>query len=900
MPHEDHQPAEAIDGGHAELGAPAASPLAPTPSFGWSASRAPALSPAMALQLQAGAGNAAVAALIARQAAPATPADAAPAAGAAPTAPAPAPAPAPSAPGGAEGAPAAEQEVDPALEFIAGYARRVPGYNLLTHAIGADPITGARVGGEGSLLREVIGLVPGGAELMQRLQQSGAIDRAGAWLRQEIPTLGLSYEAISSLFSRAWDSISAWDLLDPSAAWDRLSAIFTPPIDRVIAFAERAAEKLFEFSLEAMIAAGGGASEQVLGVLRRAGEAFGAIVRDPMGFARNLVAAVRGGFERFAENIGTHLQQGLLGWLTGALRGAIRLPARLDFEGIVDLATQVLGLTWDRIRERLVRMIGPRQVAFLERTVDFVRDIADRGLGAAWEKIKEFASGLADQVFDAIRNWIAESVIGQAIRRLATMFNPVGAIVNFVIGIYDTIQFIVERARQIGDLVDAVTTSITEIASGAIGRAVDAVENALSRALPVAISFLAELIGLDNVGERVRETIERLRETVDSAIDRMLDWIVSRFRGGGDEGEAEGDEATDAGAEPGTEPAAEEPDVTFDAAGEHHRLWVDHNMDPPRLFVASTPTQMRDLLEHWGRLLGDPDELGLSEQQQDRARADLAQATALVDREEAERRGAQARRVAEERDRGRRLVVRDSTNLVSATEVQRAGPDEDLTALRVLLERLFETFRRDEAPETDDEREAPFRCSARITVRRPRAHAGGTENLPAFRGRSGGRVTRPAVAESEEPEEAEEAEEARDPEVVIQSRTWATGVTGPRESNPSHGERHLSEWIDDEAARDSEFLGNVVAIELENDPFSPCAACTDVLKGLIAKLPNVRVATLSWAEAYYPEGGGNAPNATRVYHIEDLVSAGWVVQPGAAVFARMAAELEQRPRRARR
>ena len=202
----------------------------------------------------------------------------------------------------------------------------MPGYNLLAHAIGSDPITGARVGGEGSLLREVVELVPGGAELMQRLQQSGAIDRAGAWLRQEIPTLGLSYATISSLFERAWDSLSAWDLIDPAAAWERLSGIFAPPIERVIAFAERAAEKLLELSLEAMIAAGGGASEQVLGILRRAGEAFGMIVRDPMGFARNLVAAVRGGFERFAENIGTHLQRGLLGWLTGALQGALRLP----------------------------------------------------------------------------------------------------------------------------------------------------------------------------------------------------------------------------------------------------------------------------------------------------------------------------------------------------------------------------------------------------------------------------------------------------------------------------------------------------------------------------------------------------------------------------------------------
>jgi hypothetical protein len=435
---------------------------------------------------------------------------------------------------------ASEREVDPALEFIAGYARRVPGYGLLTAAIGADPITGQAVEGGGSLLREVVALVPGGAALMQRLEQSNAIDKAGAWLRQEIPTLGISLRSISDLFQRAWDSLTAWDLFDPAAAWERLSGIFRPPLDRVIAFAGRAADKLLELALEAMLAAGGGAAGHVLGILRRAGEAFGAIARDPLGFARNLIAAVRGGFEQFLQNIGGHLQRGLLGWLTGALQGVIRLPARLDFEGIVSIATQILGLTWDRIRERLVRLIGPRKVAFLERTVDFVREIATRGLGAAWEKIMEFASGLADQVFEAIRNWIAESVIGAAVRRLVTMFNPVGALINAVMAIYDTIQFVVERARQIGDLIDAVATSISEIASGAIGRAVGAVENALGRAVPVAIGFLAELIGLDNVGDRIRQIVERARAMVDNAIDSMIEWIKTRFSGGREDEAEEG------------------------------------------------------------------------------------------------------------------------------------------------------------------------------------------------------------------------------------------------------------------------------------------------------------------------------------------------------------------------
>jgi hypothetical protein len=517
----------------------ATGPIA-APAWGTAAGM-PAMSPGLALQLQRSAGNAAVSGMIARQAA---------AAAAPPPAPTAAPVSVPTSTGPA--AAGREQEVDSALTFIADYARRVPGYTLLTRAIGSDPITGQRVDSStGAIVREIAAIVPGGTEMLQRLEQSGALDRAGAWLQQEIPALGLSYERISQLFQQAWDSISAWDLFDPAGAWDRLAHIFQGPVDRLIAFAERASEKLLEFALEAMLAAGGGASEQVMAILRRAGQAFMAIVRDPIGFARNLVNAVMSGFQGFLRNIGAHLQRGLIGWLTGALGGAIRLPERLDFEGIVSLVTQVLGLTWERIRERLVRMIGARRVAWLERSIDFVRDLVTRGPAAAWERILEFARGLADQVLDGIREWITESVVGAAIRRLVTMFNPAGAIINAVIAIYDTIQFVIERARQIGEFITSVADSIAEIASGAIGRAADAVEGALGRAVPLAIGFLADLIGLGNVGERVRGIIERIRETVDGAIDRLMEWIVARFSGRGRQEEAGA--AAAEGAQPGAE-----------------------------------------------------------------------------------------------------------------------------------------------------------------------------------------------------------------------------------------------------------------------------------------------------------------------------------------------------------
>jgi len=79
---------------------------------------------------------------------------------------------------------------------------------------------------------------------------------------------------------------------------------------------------------------------------------------------------------------------------------------------------------------------------------------------------------------------VANSVVGAAITKLISMFNPAGAVIQAIIAVYNTIKFFIERAQQLGALANAVFDSIAAIASGNIGNAVQAVENALGRAVP--------------------------------------------------------------------------------------------------------------------------------------------------------------------------------------------------------------------------------------------------------------------------------------------------------------------------------------------------------------------------------------------------------------------------------
>src|SRR5690606_18262582 len=78
------------------------------------------------------------------------------------------------------------------LGSVTGFARRLPGYDLLCVVLGHDVVTGREVPRTGAaLVNGVLGLVPGSAGIRQNLQESGAIDRAGQWLDAEVPRLGL-------------------------------------------------------------------------------------------------------------------------------------------------------------------------------------------------------------------------------------------------------------------------------------------------------------------------------------------------------------------------------------------------------------------------------------------------------------------------------------------------------------------------------------------------------------------------------------------------------------------------------------------------------------------------------------------------------------------------------------
>jgi len=177
------------------------------------------------------------------------------------------------------------------------------------------------------------------------------------------------------------------------------------------------------------------------------------------------------------------------------------------------------------------KVIGPENVERIKMVWEFVSTFVREGVGGVWELIKEHLSNLKETVMNAVQEWLITQVVQQAVIWLASLFNPVAAIVKAIIAIYKVVKFVIERIKRILAVAEAILTSLAEIASGAIGKAADWIEKSLARLIPVVIGFLASLLGLSGLTAKVRDIIKQVQEGVEKALDAVINKVAGKIAG---------------------------------------------------------------------------------------------------------------------------------------------------------------------------------------------------------------------------------------------------------------------------------------------------------------------------------------------------------------------------------
>ncbi len=265
--------------------------------------------------------------------------------------------------------------------------------------------------------------------------------------------------------------------------------------------------------------------DMLLGVLARAQGAVQKIIDDPMKFLGNLIAGVRSGLDRFVSNIAGHLKKGLMGWLFGELSNAgIELPEKFDLKGIFNLVASILGLSWANFRTRLVAKVGEKTAGRIEQGLDFVKAIASGGLGGAWQFIVTKIGNLKDMVMDQVKEFVITKVVMAGVQWLIGLLNPAAAFVKACKMIYDVIMWFVDNGQRIKEFVDSILDSVESIVAGNIGKVASMIEDSLAKILPLAIGFLASLLGLGGLGEKIKKILL----TVQKPVNKVFDFLIGK------------------------------------------------------------------------------------------------------------------------------------------------------------------------------------------------------------------------------------------------------------------------------------------------------------------------------------------------------------------------------------
>ncbi|MFB6977783.1 phage tail protein [Streptomyces scopuliridis] len=333
----------------------------------------------------------------------------------------------------------------------------------------------------------------------------------------------------------------------------------------------------------------------LLGILAKAAGAVMKILKDPIGFLRNLVSAVGAGLNLFIGNIATHLQNGLVSWLLGtAVSTGLEIPSRFDLKGIIQLIASLLGLTWDNIRARVTRKGVPDEaMTKAEQSVPVAQALAREGPAGAAQEITAETGDLKSTILDDLKSYLIPTVLMAGITWILSLLNPASAFIRAVKGIIDIVTFIVTQGAQIVEFVNSVLDAVVAIANGAAAAVPKTVETALAASIPLLIGLLASLLGIGGLANRVRQAFEKVSRPVNRAIDKIVDKIAKaakRFRTDS-KSKKKPDEARGRNGRKGDQSDGKtfRSRVPFSMAGESHTLIADSGNKRAPLLVASNP-----------------------------------------------------------------------------------------------------------------------------------------------------------------------------------------------------------------------------------------------------------------------------------------------------------------------
>lgn len=422
------------------------------------------------------------------------------------------------------------------LAWLSAQGEAIPGYRVIRVIIGKDPFTRKEVPSATiDFLKEMVLLVSD-EDTVAKLDETHKLQEAADRIDAAKKKLGMTWALIEKTFLGVWNLVN-WDTIKhPLTLFGQIKAEWGKPIGKIFDFVVT----LVSETAMVMLQAAGFPFEILNRLIANVKESFQLIKKDPVGFLLNVLRVVLKGITQFLDNVGKHLLAGLTNWMLRGVRSlGITAPKTITVQSVITLVLDVLGLNMEVIWKKIGKRIGEKTVARLRAAPEqlaqafaFVKEVQEGGIGVLWKKLSEKLSDVWSGIFDAAMSWLMGKLFAKATAKLVAYLAVPG--LGQLMGLIDitltAFQTMVQYAKDLLSLLDRVVQSITDIARGKLEQGANWIEESLASVLPMAIGALANLVGIGDLPEKIKAIILGVRETVDKAIDWMLDKAVAVAR----------------------------------------------------------------------------------------------------------------------------------------------------------------------------------------------------------------------------------------------------------------------------------------------------------------------------------------------------------------------------------
>ena len=192
----------------------------------------------------------------------------------------------------------------------------------------------------------------------------------------------------------------------------------------------------------------------------------------------------------------------------------------------------MLDLSKEKVFQRIEKKKGKdvadrvrKIVAAGEKVLEWITILFTEGPAGLWKHLKDDLGNLWNTMLNLVVDFLIGKIVQQATiwvtKTLAS--GGLSAILDAIKAVYDALQVIAQYLKQLLEVANSVCEGIIDIAKGVLGKAADMVEGAAARLIPMVLAFLAKTLGIGDLPVVIGEGIEKVRKTVEDAIDKLID-----------------------------------------------------------------------------------------------------------------------------------------------------------------------------------------------------------------------------------------------------------------------------------------------------------------------------------------------------------------------------------------